>query len=334
MVAGPKAWAQTKDEKLEKAKVHFNRAIKYFNEGNYKDALIDFEASYTYRPHWKLKFNMAWCHYQLSHIVKAATLLSEFLKEGGDSIKDEDREKAQQVLSDLKTKLATLILMGEIEGAKIEIDGHVLGGVEEGEEIFLEPGKHEVHVSSKNAELVGEEINFKAGENKEIRVKLLVVGEEEEEASGGQEKESETIEVQTDMASKSDGGGKDRLAVGGWATLALGSAMLAAAVVTGGLAGREKALMQDSEDEYHDAFPDPSVSDEELADIKADRDNHDDKGMAMLYTMAGLLAAGGLTFAASITLLAISKKKKTETPVFTEAGLSFGPGSIQLRLSF
>jgi hypothetical protein len=87
--------------------------------------------------------------------------------------------------------------------------------------------------------------------------------------------------------------------------------------------------MQDAEDKYRLSLPDPTVSDEELDDIRADRDSHYDKGMAMLYTMAGLLAAGGLTFAASITLIALSKKKKTEKPV-----LAFGPGSILLRLDF
>jgi hypothetical protein len=396
------------EDKKEKAKKHFNRAIQFFDKGKYEDALIDFEVSYDYRPHWKIKYNMALCHYHLGHFIAAADLLEAFLREGGQKVSAEESKQAGEVLANIKKKVGTLTLTGEVKGSLVKIDGKKVEGVKDGETVFLEPGKHLVYVASSDSVLVDETIDFEAGESKEILVKVLVVktgpasaeegaGEEktvkaeikgkkaseaepkkteskteakekakkdkaEEKALKAEAKEKEKKARAEQKALKAEAKEKakkakaeekalkaeaevkkeetrrsaplDPLTVSAWAMVGVGSAALLSAVIVGGLAGKQRALMKDAEDEYMAKVWDPAVTQEELDAVRKDRNDHFFKGRTMLYAMAGLLAAGTALAAASVTLLILPREKKDVKTALSLPQLSLGPGGALVTFSF
>jgi hypothetical protein len=331
-------FSQDDAEKKKKAKKHFARALDFFDKGKYEDALIDFEASYTYRAHWKLKYNLALCHYKLGHHLEAAGLIKEFLAEGKGKISAEEKKLAENVLDDLKTKTGVLTVTGKVKGAVIKVDGEVVKGAKPGDEIFLLPGKHHVLAKSGAEVLVDEDIEFKAGQSKEIRVTLLEVEKKpvvNPEPGPGEEKPvKKPFKAKTEVKTRKADRKPPSMSTAGWAVLGVGSAFLVAGIVMGGLAGHERTLMKDAEDEYRTLYEVPGATQEELDVIKAKRDDHYDRGLSYLFSMAGLLAVGCAAAGASAALLFISSKKKTETRILTGPELSLGPGSLTLRLHF
>jgi tetratricopeptide (TPR) repeat protein len=331
-------FSQDDAEKKKKAKKHFARALEFFDMGKYEDALIDFEASYTYRSHWKLKYNMALCHYKLGHHLEAAVLTKQFLAEGKNKISAEEKKLAENVLDDLRTKMGVLTITGKVKGAVIKVDGKVQKGVKPGDEVFLLPGKHHVLVTSKSQVYVDEDIVLKAGLSKEIRVTLLEVEKKpvvDPEPAPDKEKPAlKPVKAKTEAKTRKADRKPPSMSTAGWAVLGVGSAFLAAGIVMGGLAGHERTLMKDAEDEYMTLYDTPGATQEELDLIKEKRNDHYDRGLAYLFSMAGLLAAGCAAAGASVALLFISSKKKTETRVLTGPELSLGPGSLTLRLHF
>jgi len=396
------------EDKKEKAKKHFNRAIQFFDKGKYEDALIDFEVSYDYRPHWKIKYNMALCHFHLGHYIAAADLLKAFLREGGPKVSAEEAKQAGEVFAIIEKKVGTLTLTGEVKGTLVKIDGKKVENLKESETVFLEPGKHAVYVASSDSVLVDETIDFEPGESKEILIKVLVVktGPTAEGEGGGEGKtvkaeikgkapevKSKAKETETEAEAKAKkakaeekalkaeakekakkakaeekarkaeakenakkakaeekalkaeakaektptrkGAPLDPLTVSAWAMVGVGSAALLSAVVVGGLAGRQRTLMKDAEDEYMAAYEEvPLVPQEELDGIRKDRNDHYDKGMTLLYAMAGLLAVGSALGAASVTLLVLPREKKEKKADLSLPQLSLGPGGALITFSF
>jgi len=331
-------FSQDEKEKKKKAKKHFARALEFFDKGEYEDALIDFEASYTYRAHWKLKYNMALCHYKLGHHVEAAVLIKEFLAEGKDKVSAEEKKLAENVLDDLKSKMGVLTVTGKVKGAVIKVDGEIVEGAKPGNEVFLLPGKHHVLVTSGSQVFVDEDITLKAGLSKEIRVTLLEVEKKPDvkpEAGKGEvEPAPEPVKAKTEVKTRKTERKPPSMSTAGWAVLGVGSAFLAAGIVMGGLAGHERTLFKDAEDEYMTLLETPGVTQAELDVIKDKRDDHFDRGLTYLYSMAGLLAMGCAAAGASAALLFLSSKKKTETRILTSPELSLGPGSVTLHVHF
>lgn len=330
------------DTAKEKAKIHFDRAIKFFEKGEYADALIDFEASFQYRPHWAIKYNIAACHYYLKHDIEALKLLSEFLAEGGDEIKLEQKEQALKFMNELKGKVGTLALIGVEAPTTVAIDGEEPLTVKADREIYIKKGKHKVKIAQGGKTIVSKTISFIPGEKIEVIAKVVTVptppppkpGEKETEVGPPTEVKEGAAGTEAVKKKKKGGGGPAALEKTAWITLGLGAGLLAGGVVAGGLALDEKVLMDDAETDFRKAYVDPSVTDDELLAIMDRREKHRGKAKDALIATLVLLPAGGALAAASIALFVISSKKGKESKPTASVGLFVTPRSVALTFPF
>jgi hypothetical protein len=329
------------DKSKEKAKVHFDRAIKFFQKGEYADALIDFEASFKYRPHWMLKYNLAACHYYLKHDIEALDLLFEFLKEGGEEIKPKEKEQALEFMSELKKKVGTLSLIGVEKPIEISIDGMEPVTVKADREIYVKKGKHEVRITQGDETIVSKTVTFLPGETVEVIAKIVQVptpapyevketgtgpSDVMEEGAGGTKAKK--------IKKKKTGSGPGAMKKAAWVTLGLGAGLLAGGIVAGGFTLKEKALMDDAESDYRRDYYDGSVGTDVLLAHLDRADEHRDKARSALIATLVLLPAGGALAAASIALHVLSSKKGKESRQAAFPGLVVTPWSASLVLPF
>ena len=329
--------AAADDTAKEKAKIHFDRAIKFFEKGEYADALIDFEASFQYRPHWLLKYNIAACHYYLKHDISALKLLSEFLAEGGNNIKLEQKQQALTFMKELKGKVGTLALIGVEAPTTVSIDGEEPVTVKADREIYIKEGKHEVKIAQGGKTIVSKTITFLPGEKIELIAKVVTVPAppppKEKKTEVGPPIAAEKAEVETKDVKKK-GVGPAGLKKTAWLTLGLGAGLLAGGVVAGGITLNEKALMDDAERDYKKGYYDPTVPENDLIASRDRADEHRGKAASALIATLVLLPAGGALAAASIALFVLSSKKGKEKKPAASFGLVVTPRSLALTLPF
>ena len=70
-------------ESGEVAKSHFEKGVALYNMGSYSGALVEFEAAYKEKAHFKVRYNIGKTLYALNRYVKAEVELQAFLEEGG-----------------------------------------------------------------------------------------------------------------------------------------------------------------------------------------------------------------------------------------------------------
>jgi hypothetical protein len=340
MLAGPAGAVDKGDE--EKAKKHFFRAITFFEEGRYEDALIDFEASYAFHPLWKVKFNIAICHFALDHYMDAAEYILSFLEEGGDDVTIEERAQAEELIGKLEKKLGVLRIVGEYTSFSVSIDGKPPRAALSGQEFFLEPGSHALEIVLNDDVTLSVTAEVVAGEKTEIVMKSsgkdkaletpIVVQKPVEEAGTGAGKEQKAEDKKTPGGGKSSPKMKP-MTIAGISALGGGGALLIASCVTGGLVFKGKSLIRNVEDDYVEAY-ETGAGDEDLADLLATRDDYKDTARKLADTTTALLVIGGAAASAGIILLSVSAARGKSAEKKPAAILLPGPGSLSLVMSF
>jgi tetratricopeptide (TPR) repeat protein len=327
LAAGKPALSQEGNEAGGKAKQLFGKAVEHFKEGKYEDALEEFNECYKTTPHWKIRFNIALCHYQLKNYCPAAEELTRFLEEGGMNIPEKQRTAADGILSELKKKLAILQLSGEIENSIVIIDGKLRHALKKEETIYLQPGSHHVVVDYKGTIILDEEFMIDAGTSREIHTKVVKTSEEQE-GKGSAEL------IATPAGSEELAGGKTKAAILkrniAYGMVAGAAAAILVGSVMGGLVFKEKKQVKDDEEDYQD----PDTPPEDRPGLLKDRDEHYDRGMQYATAADILLPLGGAMAVTGIVLFVISAKEKKSVAGEKKTALSVGPGSFFFSYQF
>lgn len=352
MVAAGPGYGQGSENE---AKAHFQAGVKLVGDDDYGKALEEFRAAFTLKPHWKIRFNIAVCQYELKNYADAAGELTLFLEEGGKDVPKNQKKMAQDFLSDLKGKVGVLVLTGEIEGAAVSIDGKVREDVEPGEEIFLEAGTHRIAITFKGKTILDEEVDIKTGASRQIHAAVIGEGEGE---GGGLKVTSQTTETEGKSSqSELDTGSPEMIEAiramvmkeiseeqktqtstriekqkaAAWATIAVGGAALVVGSVLGGLVFSEKSKLDDIEKEFDGLGP----ADTERAEkLQSQWDDHYDRAEKYAMTSNVMLPLGGALALTGIVLIAVSVKQEKKIETGSSAGLSLGPGTLYLDLRF
>jgi hypothetical protein len=116
------AQAQPSSAQAE-ARRHFERGVELFTESRYPEARIEFEASYRLVPNHRVLFNIGNVHAAEGHAVEAVDAYERYLAQGGASIDRARREQVEAALATQRTRIGTLLVTSNVEGAAVTIDG-------------------------------------------------------------------------------------------------------------------------------------------------------------------------------------------------------------------
>lgn len=300
MLAAAPARAQKIDSKKESEK-HFALGIYFYKQGDFHEALAEFESAYSLKPHFTFRYNIGLCWKKIGDPAMALTEFSLYFIEGGEKT-DKKIEKALQKISmELIKKVAIVEIQGMPDGAIVYVDGskNAMGSM--GFEFYANPGKHTIEVIADSMVLVSRTIDAIAGKNVTISL------QKEDYIALMEQADGEELPV----AEHPEGGkkkGKSALTQMLWASAALAAGCLIAGGVTGGLALSEKSAMIDAEDLYEERLG--MGSDEEMQSILDDADAHYDRAKNLGNSSTATFAAGGVLAAVSLALLIVKLTKK------------------------
>jgi hypothetical protein len=233
------------DKKTDKAaRKAFKQGVKFFEAGQFDEAVESFREAYELQPAWKLLYNIGQGEAAAKRHGLALESFAQYLSEGGDALTPKRRE---EVLSEVK-RLRDMAGSLEIEapdGAEVHVDGKPRGTTPLPGRIRVSAGvDHEVVL------ILGDDI---------LLSKVVRVG------GGESQLVTTTPEAPTvapvpgipPPAGKQDDG-PSPVATTGWVVAGVGAAVLVAGGVTGGVALSKNKDIEDNcpggdcEPAYHD----------------------------------------------------------------------------------
>lgn len=131
---------------VEEAGKRYDRGLRFYSEGDYRLAVIEFERTYELVPDYRVLYNIGQVRIQLGDYARARKALERYLKEGAGQLKP-DREKAVHAdLEMLESRTATLLIVASEAGAEVLVDGETVGATPLSDPVLMNAGEHVIEL--------------------------------------------------------------------------------------------------------------------------------------------------------------------------------------------
>jgi tetratricopeptide (TPR) repeat protein len=286
----------------QQAHQHFNLGVRLHAEGDFGPALAQFERAYALKPHFRVLYNIAQCHFELRDYVQARAALTRYLVDGAGALDAERRARVEADLADMVRRIAQIDIHSNVRGAAVYMDGRKVGTTPLSQPIEVSEGQRSLSVESGARGTKQRTIVLVGGERQAITVNFEPIAPEPA-ASYGLEKSP----LRPRLPSSSAG-----LGAGFWVA-GVGAVLLGAgAGATGYLALR-------AQDERRADLDRPNVA------VELDADKRRIRTLAM--TSDALLGSAIICAGVATTLLVVHGTE-------TSPALAVGPANVALRGSF
>lgn len=104
------------------ASVRFQRGTKFYSEGDFKLAIIEFQRAYELAPNYRVLYNVGQVNLQLNNYAAALRAYEQYLAEGGDQISAERRAAAETEIAGLRARTARVTVRSPTSNARVAID--------------------------------------------------------------------------------------------------------------------------------------------------------------------------------------------------------------------
>jgi tetratricopeptide (TPR) repeat protein len=283
----------TTESTTERARVHFQKGVDYYAEGDLTAAMVELQRAYEIEPSYRLLYNLAQVSYEQREYAAAERFFQEYLTQGQAEITPERRSEVELELERLKGRVANVRLGASLPDAQLFVDGHVVGRAPLEKPIRVSAGRRTVR-----AELPG---------HTPVERVIDVVGGEPLSVQLDFPSESATAFTEYDLqTTASDGGTSPAL----WTGIATG-------VLGLGAAGMAIWTASDQQ-KYDDAIEGDTTRSklDELADSTEQK---------ALITDVLL---GATIVGAAVTVILLLTDSDDERPA-TAARIQVGPGSVR-----
>jgi hypothetical protein len=163
------------DAKAEReARALFKEANRLLGEKDYVSALDMFRAAYNRWPNAKILLNIGTTLRNLGRDAEAADAYEKYLREG----KPDAKRKAEvdAILKELSTKLARLRIEVNEPGARVLVDGKVVGESPQAITLRVEAGTHTIVAEKQGYPAAAATVQISAGQERVVELRLVQSG--------------------------------------------------------------------------------------------------------------------------------------------------------------
>jgi tetratricopeptide (TPR) repeat protein len=124
LVASSPSYAQSSPAEAES---HFKRGVGFYQEADFKAALVEFKRAYELSKNWRLLYNVAQAQYQAHDYAEALASFEKFLADGGDKVPRQRHAEVEKEISRLRARTGRLTVRANAPDATVTIDDEVVG---------------------------------------------------------------------------------------------------------------------------------------------------------------------------------------------------------------
>lgn len=294
------------------ARDHYRRALRLYKQRAYESALVEFQKANEIAPSYRIHYNIAQVHQELGDYASAMRSLESYVADGGDELDADKRQRAGKEMETLRSKVASLIVRVNVEGAEVSVDDVVIGSSPVHKPYWVNRGNRKVRATYPGWVPAGKIVTAGGGDT--LEAELILVDPKATTPP--------PVIIRTD--SKPDEPKRapqtpppEEESSHTWVGWVATGALVTGAVVTGVL---HLSAQSDLDDERSSLGADPQAKRDALDDAHA---------RASKYAIATDIFAISAVMAGSITLYVTVQQEKQRS---TQVG--FGPGSVQLSGCF
>ena len=173
VLGSPAAFSQ-ETAATEDAAVHFQKGVELFDEGEFEAALAEFHWAYSMKPHFAVLYNIAQCYYATGRHEKALEYFDRYVGDGGDQIPKKRLDEVKASIAHLLEILTELQIDTKPSGAKVKLDGKVIGSTPFVEPVHAPAGPHTIEVSLPGYMVVQEDVILTGGQSFDRSYELTV----------------------------------------------------------------------------------------------------------------------------------------------------------------
>lgn len=298
---------QSPDEaRLSEASERFQKGVAFYNQGEAKLALVEFEKAYELVPDYRVLYNLGLVAIQLGEFARARLALESYLRQGGETIDPARRAEIERDLEMLRARTALLRVETAPPRVLVLVNDVPHGETPNVEPLVLDVGPHRISFRRDGYETTTERVTLAGGEEKTVSVRLTPV-----------KPQVVTIRERPAPPPAPVSSGPP---VGAWVGWGVTAALATGAIVTGaygiGQASSLNALKQ---------TPDPSPSQMEQLSSSAS---------AALVATDVLIVGTGVALVASTYLTFFAPRDKDKVARAKPLGVAFSPTGVQAYGAF
>lgn len=132
---------------MSEAAQRFQKGVELFEEGENEAALAEFHWAYNLKPHFAVLYNIAQCYYAIGRHDKALEYFQRYLDEGEGQITQKRMQEVKKAISHLYELMAEVAVSSTPEGAKVLVDGKLIGTTPFPEPVHVPAGPHTLEVA-------------------------------------------------------------------------------------------------------------------------------------------------------------------------------------------
>ncbi|WP_205525784.1 PEGA domain-containing protein [Pyxidicoccus trucidator] len=143
--------SSSRTQQMEEAQRRYERGKEFYEESDFRAALVEFQRAYELAPSYRLLYSIAQVQYQLQDYAGALGSFQQYLREGQADIPAQRRDEVQREVERLRSRVASLDIVTQPVGAQVSVDDQPVGRTPLSEPVVVSAGRRKV-----TAELPGE----------------------------------------------------------------------------------------------------------------------------------------------------------------------------------
>lgn len=157
---------------LEQAGVHFDRGIELIEENAYDAAAVELERAYQLSHDDTVLYNLGMAYAAAGRPVEASAALARYLEHTRATLPAQEVGRIEDELRRQNARIGSLALDVDPQGARIEIDGRLIGTTPLTQPIALAVGRHDVQVTASDYETATETVAIAGQQQLQVRFVL------------------------------------------------------------------------------------------------------------------------------------------------------------------
>jgi tetratricopeptide (TPR) repeat protein len=160
------------DEASARARQHFERGYALAAQGNFADAIEEFERAQAASPNVSLLYNLGQAYAAAGRSSDAVTTLERYLSQAGDELTPERRNQVEMLLRYHSARVGRVSLNVTPAGAHIAVDGKPFGVAPLSEPLVLPVGVHTVVLTAPGFEPSATSVDIQSRQTSDLTLEL------------------------------------------------------------------------------------------------------------------------------------------------------------------
>lgn len=177
VLAAPLAAAEPTAADVAKARPHYKRGVELYQDGAFDAALVELEKAYAIAPSYKILYNVGLVYVQLNDFAGALGAYRKYLDEGGKAVDAKRRTEVEKEIDKLQTRVGTVQVNVNVEGADILVDDEVVGKSPQEAPLLVNAGKRKIAASKAGYTPVARVLVIVGGDEKDLLLELRSTSE-------------------------------------------------------------------------------------------------------------------------------------------------------------